>query len=135
MAHTLLLKYLPRSTPLIQRIIIWVVLLGLFGCSPETPPSLNHFLAEPQISAPPEYLECAKLVNRHVLATRSWDESVFNVSFDGINLQFNSPIFRVSHIDDYRVNRGEVLHLGSGNSFFVVADCANMKIIKELKMQ
>lgn len=117
-------------------VFVSAMLLHVFqGCSPGTPTSLERFHAKPHISAPPEYLDCANLINQHVIHTRALDERIFKVSYDGTNIQFNAPIFRVSHMEDYRNRSRRELGAGSGSSFFVVADCANMKIIKELKMQ
>jgi len=123
-----------RNTPTIQRFLLCISLLVLSSCVQDTPDYLAIFQAKPHISAPQEFMECALLVERHVLSTRHWDEQEFKVSFEGIDEHFNNqPIFRISHIDDYKYHV-EGKH-GAGTSIFVVADCRNMKIIEELKMQ
>lgn len=122
-------------TRIVRVAVIVFALHALPGCAPETPTSLERFQARPHIVAPPEYLDCAKLVNEHVIRTRALDEEMFKVAYDGTNIQFNAPIFLVSHIDDHRNRPKGELGAGSGLSLFVVVDCKNMEIIKELKMQ
>ena len=123
-----------RNTPIIQRLLLCILLSVLSSCVQDTSDYLAIFQAKPHISAPQEFMECALLVERHVLSTRHWDEQEFKVSFEGIDEHFNNqPIFRISHIDDYKYHV-EGKH-GAGTSIFVVADCRNMKIIEELKMQ
>jgi hypothetical protein len=108
----------------------------LAACSPEPPDTVEIFKKQSHISAPEEYRECAIMVSNYVIATRSWDEALFNVEFTGLNedpdFDDHAPMFGVSHIDSWKP--GAAMG-GGGLSFFAAADCTKMQVIRELKTQ
>ncbi len=72
------------------------------------------------------------MVNREVLARRSWLEADFNISFDGLDQETRNEVFRVSHIESYRNPIGVD---GDDFSLFIHANCASMKVVGEYKQQ
>jgi hypothetical protein len=121
-----------RYSLVIPRLSVFGFLMTLPGCNGQSSDSVEYFMAQPQILAPPSLRECAVTVNSYVLTQRSWPEVDFNTSFDGIDQETGHEVFRISHLDTYQAP----LALGGvGSSFFVHADCTEMEIVGEFKQQ
>jgi hypothetical protein len=120
----------------VSHTMIYSLIVFLASCSPKQPEAVEQFKNQPQISAPKKFWDCAVMVNNYVKSTRSWDETLFNVAFDGFDedsdFDDQAPMFRVSHIDSWKL---DATIMGAGPSFFVVADCTKLQVIRELGMQ
>ncbi|MBK7520766.1 MAG: hypothetical protein IPJ33_07470 [Gammaproteobacteria bacterium] len=118
--------------PVFIIIISSLVMATVSGCHRASDHGAEEFLSQPQIKAPPEYSECAVMVNKYVATQKLWKEENYNISFDGLDRESGDQVFRVSHIDTYQTPIGIG---GIGSSFFLHVDCANMKIKGEYKQQ
>lgn len=116
----------------ISRVALLLLLTMQTGCDKNPSDDTEYFLAQPHISSPAEYLDCAAMANQYVAKEKSWPESDYNVRYEHLDPETHHQVFRISHINSYR---GPIGIGGDEFSFFLHVDCATMKIDGEYKQQ